>query len=418
MADDKKKILVVGGGIAGMTAAVEAAEVGHNVVLVERNQYLGGRVAQMHQYFPKLCPPSCGLEINYKRIKSHPNITVMTQAEVVSVDGQEGDFTVAVKVEPRYVNERCTCCGACAEACTLEVEDPFNYNMLKKKAASLPHPRAFPMRYALHPDLVASAEAEAVKKACEYDAIVLDDEPRNETLAVGAIIWATGWNPFDPTAVDYYGFGSNKNVITNVMMERLAAQDGPTGGAILRPSDGQPPNHVLFVQCAGSRDENHLAYCSGICCLASLKQATYVRNQYPDSRVTICFIDIRTPDRLEDFYEKVKRDEGVQFVKSKVADLREDPATGTVTVNGEDTLGGGRFQTTADLVVLAAGIVPQRPAFALEADDYGFLTTTQAAGHHPAGTVTRPVEVSSTVQDATAAALKAIQSLAVRSIDG
>lgn len=418
MADKKRKILVVGGGIAGVTAALEAAEVGHQVVLVERNPYLGGRVAQMHQYFPKLCPPSCGMEINFKRLKSTGNVEILTLAEVTSVTGQEGDFKVEVTRKPRYVNERCTCCGACAEACTFEVEDPFNYNMNKANGASLPHLHAFPMRYVLHPDLVASPEAEAVKKACEYDAIDLDDKERVETIEVGSIIWATGWDPFDPTPIEYYGFGKHKNVITNVMMERLASPEGPTGGAILRPSDGEPPKHVVFVQCAGSRDENHLAYCSGVCCLASLKQATYVRQQYPDSRVTICFIDIRTPDRLEDFYIKVQEDDGVGFVKSKIADIREDSETGTLTLNGEDTLGGARFEDEADLVVLATGLVPRQPLSELQSDDYGFLTNDQAAGHHPAGCVTRPVEVSSAVQDATGAALKAIQSLATRSIDG
>lgn len=401
-----------------MTAAIEAAEVGAQVVLIERNAYLGGRVAQMYQYFPKLCPPSCGMEINFKRLRSTRNIEILTQAEVVSVDGHEGDFDVQVKIEPRYVNDRCTCCDACGSACTIEVDDPFNYNLLKKKAASLPHPHAFPMRYALHPDLVASSEAESVKKACELDAIDLDDSERVVTIKAGSIVWATGWDPFDPSDIEYYGYGKYKNVITNVMMERLAAHDGPTQGAILRPSDGKSPRHVVFVQCAGSRDENYLAYCSGICCLASLKQATYVRTQYPDSRVTICFIDIRTPDRLEDFYSAVQRDEGVQFVKSKIADIREDEETGTLTLNGEDTLGGERFEAEADLVVLATGIVPNRPAPGLESDDYGFLTTDQAAGHHPAGCAARPVEVSSTVQDATAAALEAIQSLAVRSNNG
>lgn len=418
VADDTKKILVVGGGIAGMTAALEAAEVGAQVVLIERNAYLGGRVAQMYQYFPKLCPPSCGMEINFKRLKSTRNIEVLTQAEVLSVEGHEGDFKVQVKIEPRYVNERCTCCGACAEACNIEVDDQFNYSLLKKKAAALPHPHAFPMRYVLDPELVKSTEAESVKKACEFDAINLDDTERVETYSVGSIIWATGWEPFDPSDVEYYGYGKYKNVITNVVMERLASYDGPTHGSILRPSDGKPPGHVVFVQCAGSRDENHLPYCSGICCLASLKQATYVRTQYPESRVTICFIDIRTPDRLEDFYTAVQRDEGIQFVKSKIADISEDETTGTLTLNGENTLGGERFVVEADLVVLATGIVPNRPAPGLKSDDYGFLTTDQAAGHHPAGCATRPVEVSSTVQDATAAALEAIQSLAVRSIDG
>jgi quinone-modifying oxidoreductase subunit QmoA len=398
--------------MAGITAALEAAEVGHHVVLVERNPYLGGRVAQLYRYFPKLCPPSCGLEINYRRLKKNERVRVLTQAEVTGVSGQEGSFVVEVKLHPRFVNANCTCCGKCAEACTMEVDNPFDYGMSKMKAAYLPHPHAYPARYVLHPELAASAEAKQVADACEFKAIDLDDKERSETLEVGAIVWATGWEPFDPKAVEYYGFGVHRNVITNVMMERLAAPDGPTGGKILRPSDGQPPKSVVFVQCAGSRDEHHLAYCSGVCCLASLKQATYVRDQLPEAQVTICYIDIRTPDRLEDFYTKVQQDEGVRLVKSKIADVRENPETGELTLNGEDTLGAERFATTADLVVLATGIVPNRPFAELKLDDYGFATAGQQAGHYPAGCIMTPAEVSSTVQDGTAAALRAINSIA------
>ena len=407
MAD--KNILVVGGGMAGISAAIEAAETGHNVTLVERNPYLGGRVTQLYRYFPKLCPPSCGLEINYKRLKKNPRVRVLTQAEVASVSGTKGAFKVEVELQPRYVNEKCTCCGKCAEACTVEVDNPFNYNMNKMKAAYLPHPAAYPERYVLHPDLVANAaEAKKVADACEYRAVDLDEKKRTETIEAAAIIWATGWDPFDPKDVEYYRFNQNRNVITNVMMERLADPDGPTGGKILRPSDGQPPKRVVFVQCAGSRDEHHLGYCSGVCCLASLKQATYVREQLPESEVTICYIDIRTPDRLEDFYTNVQKDEKVTFIKSKIADISEDAETGEVALNGEDTLGGKRFDTTADLVVLATGIVPSRPAVELKTDNYGFLLSDQDAGHLPAGCVTKPEEVSSVVQDGTAAALRAI----------
>jgi quinone-modifying oxidoreductase subunit QmoA len=414
VADDRSKILVVGGGIAGMTAAIEAAEVGHDVILIERNPYLGGRVAQLFKYFPKLCPPSCGLEINFQRLQNSPHIEVRTMASVEEVSGEEGSFQVKVKVEPRFVNDKCTACGACTEACEMEVDNPFNYNLNKMKAAYLPHPRAFPTQYVLHPDLVASDQAGKVKDACTIGAIDLDEKQRTLSFDVASIVWATGWDPYDASAIEYYNFDSNKNVITNVMMERLAADDGPTAGKILRPSDNEAPKHVVFVQCAGSRDEHNLAYCSGVCCLASLKQATYVREQYPDAKVTICFIDIRTPDRLEDFYIKVQADEGISFVKSKVADITEDAETGELTLHGEDTMAGAKFETKADLVVLATGLVPCKPSPDLAVDDYGFMLVDQKPGHHPAGCATRPVEVSSTVQDGTAAALRAIQAVVAR----
>ena len=411
---DEKSILVVGGGIAGITAALEAAEAGKDVILIERNTYLGGRVAQMYRYFPKLCPPSCGLEINFKRLKGNPRVRILTQTEVASVAGEAGDFTVELKSAPRFVNDKCTACGKCAEACELEVDNPFNYDMDKMKAAYLPHEHAFPAQFALHPDLVADADAaKKVADACEYGAIDLADAEKTEAFNVGAIVWATGWDPYDPAGLDYYGNGKFDDMITNVQMERLAAQEGPTGGKILR-KNGEAPKHVVFVQCAGSRDEHHLGYCSGICCLASIKQASYVREQLPDAKVTICFIDIRCPDRLEEVYVKAQADEGIRFIKSKIADITQDEESGALVVNGEDTEKGVRFVEQADLVVLATGIVPNKPAFELGADDYGFLTAAQPAGHNPAGCVMKPNEVSSTVQDGTAAALRAIQTIVAR----
>jgi len=409
---DEKPILVVGGGMAGITAALEAAEVGHHVILVERNAYLGGRVAQMYKYFPKLCPPSCGLEINYKRLKANPRIDVRPLTSVAAVSGEAGAFEVSLNTAPRFVNERCTCCGDCEKACEMEVDDPFNYGMNKKKAASRPHTNAYPALYQLAPELVADpAQAKKVADTCPCDAIDLDDAERADHLDVGSIIWATGWDPYDPTKIDYYGYGKHPDLITNVMMERLAADDGPTAGKILRPSNGEAPRKVVFVQCAGSRDENHLAYCSGICCLASLKQATYVREQLPETEVTICFIDIRTPDRLEDFYTRVQQDEGVTFVKSKIADITPTETGGQLLVNGEDTAANKRFQTEADLVVLATGIVPCKPGVGVNTDDYGFFAGEQAAGQFAAGCNTKPTDVSSTTQDGTAAALKAIQTI-------
>ncbi|MBF0530443.1 MAG: CoB--CoM heterodisulfide reductase iron-sulfur subunit A family protein [Deltaproteobacteria bacterium] len=412
-------ILVVGGGISGVTTAIEAAEAGYQVVLVEKNPYLGGRVAQLNQYFPKLCPPYCGLEINFKRMKNNSNIRFFTMAEVESISGQEGNFDVAVKIRPRYVNEKCTACGKCAEACSMEIPNPFDYDLGKIKAAYLPHDLAFPMRFVLDPALASSPEGETVKTACPYDAIDLTMSPKSFTLNVGAIVWATGWSPFDAGQVEYYNYNKCSNVITNVMMERLAAKNGPTGGKIVRPSDGKLVMNVAFVQCAGSRDENFQPYCSGVCCLASLKQSTYVRAQDPAAKATICFIDIRAMERLEDFYVKVKGDENVTFIKSKIAKITQNPNTGDVTLEGEDTGAGKPFKMVVDMAVLATGMVPNTakcpiPA-AVNYDAYGFVPGDSGVpGIYTAGTVKRPNDVSACVQSATAAAVKAIQSVSRR----
>jgi quinone-modifying oxidoreductase subunit QmoA len=414
-----QSILVVGGGMSGLTAAIEAAEAGHEVYLVERNPYLGGRVAQLHQYFPKLCPPYCGLEINFRRMKNSPKLRFFTMAEVESVSGEEGNFDVAIKLSPRYVNEKCTACGKCAEACTMEIDNPFNYNMDKVKAAYLPHDMAFPLRFVLDPALVRSSEAQKVKESCPYDAIDLDMTAKTVDLKVGTIVWTTGWKPYDVAKLDTYGAGQYANVITNVMMERLAAPNGPTQGKILRPSDGKAPETIAFVQCAGSRDENHLPFCSTICCLASMKQSTYVREQYPDAKIYIFYIDIRATDRLEDFYRMVKEDPNVTFFKGKVAKIEQDNATKNLMLRVEDTNTATLHEMNFDLVVLATGMQPTTSDEPVPAsvpyDDYGFVVSLDAApGICAAGCTRTPAGVSESVQDGTAAALKAIQSVARR----
>jgi quinone-modifying oxidoreductase subunit QmoA len=412
-------ILVVGGGMSGITAALEAAETGYDVVMVEKNPYLGGRVAQLHHYFPKLCPPSCGLEINFKRMRLSPRVRFFTMAEVINIAGQKGDYDVTIRVSPRFVNEKCTGCGKCAEVCGLEIENPFNYGMDKIKAAYLPHDFAFPMRYVLDPAIVETVEGKKCLEACAYDAIDLSMKETTFDLKVGAIVWAAGWTPYEASRVEYYGFGQYPNVITNVMMERLAALGGPTGGKILRPSDGKAPKNVAFVQCAGSRDENHLAYCSGICCLASLKQTTYLREQYPDSKATVFFIDIRANDRLEDFYVKVKEDQAITFVKSKIAMITQDEETKDLVLEGENTQTSKQIRDRFDMVVLATGMVPNKPAMEglpeVCYDDYGFMVSDEGkAGIFGAGCVRRPIDVATCVQESTAAALKAIQTVARR----
>jgi len=421
MADEKSgtpvsgTILVVGGGISGITTALEASEVGHEVFIVEKNPYLGGRVARMHKYFPKLCPPTCGLEINFQRIKKNKNIKYFTMTEVEKISGQPGNYDVTLKETPRYVNNNCTSCGKCAEACDVEIPNEFNLGLDRTKAAYLPHEMAFPQRYVLHPSIIGTATAQKCKEACSYNAVDLDMKPNTYTIKVGSVVWATGWNPYDARKIDNLGFGKVKNVITNVMMERLAAQNGPTKGKIIRPSDGKPVEKIAFVQCAGSRDENHLAFCSYVCCLASLKQTTYIREANPKSKATIFYIDLRTPGRYEKFYEKVKADANVSFVKGKVARIEEDAGTGDVIVTVEDTLSGKKLHETFEMVVLATGMEPSTASVKVpgnaQYDENNFVISSEILA---TGCVKKPCDVMSSGQISTGTALKAIQQLGRR----
>lgn len=407
-------ILVVGGGISGMTAACEAAETGKNVVLVEKNPALGGRTSQLYRYFPKLCHPTCGLEINQRRVKTNPRIRVLTLAEVTGIDGVAGDYTATIKIQPRYVNERCTACGDCEKAVSTEVPDPFNYKLGTHKAAYLPSAMAHPQRYVIDPAIIGTPEAEAAKAACKYGAIDLAMQEETITVKAGAVVWATGWQPYDAAKIQPYGYGRFKNVITSVEFERLADPHGPTGGKLLRPSDGKEAKNVAFIQCAGSRDENHLRHCSRICCMASLKQTHYVREKFPEGGTsTIYYIDIRAIDRFEDFYQKVQADPTVTFIKSKVARISEDEA-GNPVCWGVNTEGYKRYTTPHDLVVLAVGMEPSVKGVNIPghivADSSGFIEADPMNGAvFGAGCASNALDVNRAVQSATAAALRAIQ---------
>ncbi|MEE8484578.1 MAG: CoB--CoM heterodisulfide reductase iron-sulfur subunit A family protein, partial [Nitrospinota bacterium] len=401
-------VVIVGGGISGITTAIEAAETGANVVLIEKEPYIGGRVSRMNRYFPKLCSPLCGMEINYRRLKSNPRIKVITLAQLESVSGEKGNFELKLKKAPRFVNDNCTSCDKCTAVCPVERDDDFNYSMNKTKAIYLPHNMAYPQQYVIDPETCKGSECAECVKACKYGAIDLGEKEETLTIKAVSLVYATGWEPYDARKIDNLGFGRVKNVINNVMMERLASPSGPTGGKIVRPSDGKEVKKIAFVQCAGSRDEDHLPYCSSVCCLASLKQATYVREAYPDSKVTIFYIDIRTPGKYEAFYKKVSDDENVAMVKGKVAKVEEDSGTGDVLVTAEDILGGTKAEARVDMVVLATGMSPSAHAEKLNGDagkrpldEDGFIDTEKMPeGVFAAGVAKRPLDVNLSLQDA------------------
>jgi len=405
-------VLVVGGGISGLTAALEAAEVGNDVFLVEKNAYFGGRVAQLNQYFPKLCPPTCGLEINFKRIKDNRKIRTYSLTTVKSISGGPGNFEVQLETAPRYINSNCTACGDCAQACSEEIDNAFNFGMNKIKAAYLPHEMAFPRRYVLAKDACSAASLAAIKSACKYNAVDLDMQPQTFTLKVSSIIWSTGWDPYDANKITNLNYNSSNAIITNMMMERLAADNGPTKGKIVRPGDNKEPASFAFVQCAGSRDENHLQHCSYICCMATFKHISYIRAQYPEAKIYVFYIDLRTPGKYEHFREKFMADPNITFIKGKVADIVAE-RDGGVTLTAENAVSGTKVHQKVDLCVLATGMEPalgdQGKALGVNMDGNGFVVSDAAKGMVSAGCAKAAVDVYTSGQSSTAAALKAIQ---------
>ena len=411
-------ILVVGGGISGLTAALEAAETGKQVVLVEKRPFVGGRITQLYKYFPKLCFPTCGLEINQRRAKMNPNLTILTMAEVTDIKGEAGNYTATVKISPRYINENCTACGDCSADLETEFDNEFNYGLgglSKRKGAYLPHKMAHPQRYVVDPRIIGTADADKVKAACKYNAVDLEMQEESVEFSAGAVIWATGWRPYDAGKIQPYGYDRFANVITNVEFERMADPQGPTGGKLLRPSDGKEAKNIAFIQCAGSRDKNHLLHCSRICCMASLKQTHFVQQAWGDEgKSTIYYIDIRAIDRFEDFYQRVKDNPNVSFVKSKVASIVENKDNGNPVLHGVDTEGYNRYADEYDLVVLAIGMEPSvdKANFPVEIaiNEEGFIEPApENGGVFAAGCASDALDVNRAVQQATGAALRAIQ---------
>jgi len=409
MSEAKPTLLVIGAGIAGITAALEAAETGAEVVLVEREASVGGRVLRSHNYFPKMCPPTCGMEINIRRLERNPRVRVLTRSRVTAATATADGWSVTVTTDPAYVNSKCTACGDCEKACQSQVPDPHNLGLNMVKAIRLPHPNAWPKIYVFDRSACGDGEAAKIAEACAYGAIDLEATETTDTFSVNSVVVATGWHPYPLDKLVELG-GEFDDVISNVQMERFAAPAGPTGGKIVRPSNNEAPARVAFVQCAGSRDVNHLNYCSGVCCLASLKQAQYVKDQLPDADVTMYYIDRRTPGRNEDFLLKATAIEGVKLVKGKVG--RIEKINGSLKLHVEDVEHERVIEADADLVVLATGMVPNAAdddlAVFTRKDDDGFVLDDLEAAVTVAGVARRPEDVAASVRDATGAAARAL----------
>ncbi|MCL5056666.1 MAG: FAD-dependent oxidoreductase [Actinobacteria bacterium] len=348
--------VVAGGGLAGLTAALDLAEAGIRVTLIEKESFIGGNVARLNKVFPRMCDAGCGLTYLYNRIKDTGRVRLLTLSEITSLGGRAGRYEAGVVTRPRYIKEGlCSGCGRCVKACPVEAPDRFNYGLGSHRAVQAPYPMDPAGVYLINREYCPEG-CEACSRACPAGAIDLTQKALETRINFGTMVVASGWSPYPVERVERFGCGVYPDVLTNMQMERLASESGPTGGRIICPGSGREARRVVFIQCAGSRDVWHQSWCSSVCCTASIKQALYLKERDPGCRVYIFYNDIRTPGDYEDLYVRAQ-EAGVVFIRTNPAGVSADPSGG-LRITAEDTLTGRVIETVADLVVLAAGMTP------------------------------------------------------------
>jgi len=434
----KPDVLVVGGGIAGIHAALTMADAGKHVYLVEREPTIGGHMAQFDKTFPTLDCAACILTPKMTAVRAHPNITLWTWSEVEKVDGFIGNYTVTVKRKARYVDEDlCVGCMECIEACVYKrgkFDDEFNVGLSKRKPVYIPFPQAVPPVPVIDAGNCLHLSKGKCKDTCveicgDRKAINFEMEPEYQEIEVGAVVLATGFQPFDATRIPYYGYGKYPNVYTALELERLVNASGPTGGTVRLP-DGRTPERVAIVHCVGSRDEHYNRWCSRVCCMYSLKLAHLVKEK-TGAEVFNFYIDMRAPGKsMEEFYNRVST-EGVHLVRGRVADVyaeqtdekKTNGQIGRVVIQAEDTLIGRIRKIPVDMLILSTGLQPQhdsediRRMFNISCSAGGFFlerhpklapVNTFTDGIFLAGTCQGPKDIPDTVAQAGAAASEAL----------
>ena len=360
-----KRALVIGGGIAGINTALDLANLGFEVYLVEKSPSIGGHMAQLDKTFPTLDCAACILTPKMVDVARHPNIRLLTYSEVVSLEGYIGNYKVRVLKKPRYVDEsKCTGCGICAQYCPVEVPNEFDMGMTIKKAIYVPFPQAVPLKYTI--DYDNCIRCELCVRVCQAGAIDFSQQPEEIELDVGIVAVASGFDIYLPTDMPEFGYGKYPDVLVGLEFERLLNAAGPTGGHIARPSDGKEPKRIVFIQCVGSRGTGKFIYCSGFCCMYSIKQAVLAKERIPGVDVYVLYTDMRTNFKgYEEFFRRAK-ELGVKFVRVDLAGRRveEDPETGELIVRAV-TEGGKPVEIRADMVVLASTAVPRPDAIEL-----------------------------------------------------
>ena len=433
-----KRALVIGGGIAGITAALDIADAGFPVDIVEKKVTVGGKMAMLDKTFPTLDCASCIVTPKMTEVSQNPNIRILSYSEVVGVHGYIGNFSIDIKRHPRYVDEtKCTGCGECIEKCPMKkVPNDFNLNLDNKKAVYIPFAQAVPKvatidpNYCLHMKGLANGKDNICgmcQKTCQIGAIDFNQKEEIITENYGAIIVATGYNPIELTKFDEYAYSQSPDVVSSLEFERLCNASGPTSGHLLRPSDGKEPKNIVFVQCVGSRcsadSEKGHEYCSKVCCMYTAKHAILTRDHYPDTNCYVFYIDVRTPGKLfDEFYRRAVEQYGVHYIKGQVGKVTP-LSDGTLDVQGSDLILGKQVHIKADMVVLAASIEADKSArplatmLATSMDNNDFFLEAHAklrpvesptAGIFLAGCCQGPKDIPETVAQSSGAAAKAI----------
>ncbi len=422
------KAMVIGGGVAGIQAALDLAEQGFKVYLVEKEPSLGGHMAQLDKTFPTMDCSICILGPKMVEVMRHENIEVFTYAEIEEIKGYVGNFNVKIRKKARYVNESCTGCGICAKFCPIEVPNEFDLGLANRKAIYVPFPQAVPLIYTI--DAEHCIGCGVCRSVCEPQAIDFSQKDEIKEVEVGTIIVATGYDIYDVSKLKEYGYKRYKNVITSLEFERLINASGPTEGKILRISDKKEPKRIVFIQCVGSRSVNANLYCSGICCMYTLKHVQQIKEKNPEAEIFVLYMDIRAVGKgYEEFYLRAK-DMGINFIRGRPSRIVEDE-NNNLKIFVENTLLGENLEIEAELVVLAPSIVPKnidkiRKMLNLAVSSDGFLMEAHAklrpvdavtSGVFFAGCAQSPKDIPSSVAQGSAAASRAATLLAKGEIE-
>ncbi len=421
-----RKALVIGGGVAGIQAALDLADTGYKVYLVEKEPSIGGRMAQIDKTFPTMDCSICILAPKMSDVGRHPNIELLTNSEVEEVEGYIGNFKTKVLKKPRYVTDDCTACGECVDVCPVTAPNEFDIGLSTRHGIYTPFAQAVPSTYIIDREICLNKDdvmtCDECLKACDIDAIDFEMEPETLELDVGTIIVATGADVYDPTSLVNYGYGKFPNVITSLEFERLINAGGPSGGRLIRPSDMQIPDRVAFVQCVGSRsDKSGNLYCSNVCCMNTIKDSLLIKEHWPETEIYVFYVDIRAFGKgFEDLYKRARK-EGVKFIRGLPAETLKDRKTGNLWLIGENTLQKELYRVNVGMVILSIGNEPRRDSdviqrlFTLSRTSDGFFMEAHpklrpvdapTGGVFLAGCAESPKDIKDSVTQASAAAAR------------